>query len=80
MAAHSSIRVWRIPWTEEPGRLQSTGSQRVGHDCGNNTFFVLIDLPSIQVLCLHLNALHRQNIFKLKAKIIPLEGASLVEQ
>ena len=32
MAAHSSILSWRIPWTEEPGRLQSLGSQRVGHD------------------------------------------------
>ena len=32
MAAHSSILAWKIPWTEEPGRLQSTGSQRVGHD------------------------------------------------
>ena len=32
MAAHSRILVWRIPWTEEPGGLQSTESQRVGHD------------------------------------------------
>ena len=32
MATHSSILARRIPWTEEPGRLQSTGSQRVGHD------------------------------------------------
>ena len=32
IATHSSILAWRIPWTEEPGRLQSTGSQRVGHD------------------------------------------------
>ena len=32
MATHSSILAWRIPWTEEPGRLQSTGSQRVRHD------------------------------------------------
>ena len=32
MAAHSRIRAWRIPWTEEPGRLQSKGSQRVEHD------------------------------------------------
>ena len=32
MATHSSIPAWRIPWTEEPGRLQSVGSQRVGHD------------------------------------------------
>ena len=32
MATHSSILAWRIPWMEEPGRLQSMGSQRVGHD------------------------------------------------
>ena len=32
MAAHSSILVWRIPWTEEPGGLLSMGSQRVRHD------------------------------------------------
>ena len=32
MTTHSSILAWRIPWTEEPGGLQSTGSQRVGHD------------------------------------------------
>ena len=32
MATHSSILAWRIPWTEEPGGLHSTGSQRVGHD------------------------------------------------
>ena len=32
MATHSSILAWRIPWTEEPSGLQSTGSQRVGHD------------------------------------------------
>ena len=31
MVTHSSILAWRIPWTEEPGRLQSMGSQRVGH-------------------------------------------------
>ena len=32
MVTHSSILAWRIPWTEKPGRLQSTESQRVGHD------------------------------------------------
>ena len=32
MATNSSILAWKIPWMEEPGRLQSTGSQRVGHD------------------------------------------------
>ena len=38
MATHSGILVWRIPWIEEPGRLQSMGSQRVGHDRATNTF------------------------------------------
>ena len=38
MATHSSILAWRIPWTEEPGRLQSMGSQRVGHDWATSTF------------------------------------------
>ena len=43
MATHSSILVWRIPWTEEPGRLQSIGLQRVGHDCVTNTFTFMLD-------------------------------------
>ena len=38
MAAHSSIPAWRIPWTEEPGGLQSVGLQRVRHDWATNTF------------------------------------------
>ena len=33
MVTHSSILAWKIPWTEEPGRLQSMGSLRFGHDC-----------------------------------------------
>ena len=32
MTTHSNILAWKIPWTEEPGRLQSMGSKRVGHD------------------------------------------------
>ena len=32
MATHSSVLAWRIPWAEEPGKLQSTWSQRVRHD------------------------------------------------
>ena len=36
MATHSSFLAWRIPWSEEPGRLQSMGSQRVGHDRATN--------------------------------------------
>ena len=38
MATYSSILVWEIPWTEEPGNLQSMGSQSVRHDLVTNTF------------------------------------------
>ena len=38
MATHSSILAWRIPWTEEPGRLQYIGLQRVGYNWETNTF------------------------------------------
>ena len=36
MAPHSSTLAWKIPWMEEPGRLQSMGSQRVRHDCATS--------------------------------------------
>ena len=39
MATHSSILAWRIPWMEEPGRLQSTGLQRVGHNWATSLHF-----------------------------------------
>ena len=39
MATHSSTLAWKIPWTEEPGRLPSTGSQRVGHDGATSVSF-----------------------------------------
>ena len=38
MAPHSSTLAWKIPWTEEPGRLQSRGLLRVGHDWSDFTF------------------------------------------
>ena len=38
MATHSSILAWNIPWREEPGGLQSMGSQRVRHDLATSTF------------------------------------------
>ena len=41
MATHSSILAWRISWTEEPGRLQFTGSQRVGHDWATSLSLLL---------------------------------------
>ena len=43
MSTHSSILAWRIPWTEEPGGLESMGSQRVGHD--KNDFTYLMPFP-----------------------------------
>ena len=42
MATHSSILAWRIPWTGEPGRLQSMGSQRVGYDSVTNTHSIAL--------------------------------------
>ena len=39
MTSHSSFLAWRIPWTEEPGGLQSIGSQKVGHDSETSAFF-----------------------------------------
>ena len=51
MATHSSILAWRIPWTEEPGGLQSLGSQRVGHKWVSNTQTVTIIRSSIWFIC-----------------------------
>ena len=44
MAAHSSILAWKIPWTEEPGGLQSMGSQRVRHDLATDYTQVFLKL------------------------------------
>ena len=44
MAIHSSTLAWRIPWTEETGRLQSMGLQRVGHDQVTNTSTFITEL------------------------------------
>ena len=41
MATHSSIVAWRNPWTEEPGKLQTMGLQRAGHDRVTNFHFYL---------------------------------------
>ena len=47
MATHFSILAWKIPWTEEPGRLQSTGSQRVRHDWATSLTHSLINLSEL---------------------------------
>ena len=49
MATHSSIRAWRIPQTEEPGGLQSKGSQRVRHD--SEFHFTAFPLTGPDILC-----------------------------
>ena len=41
MATHSRTLAWKIPWTEDPGRLQSMGSQRVGHDSATSFSLLL---------------------------------------
>ena len=54
MATHSSILAWRIPWTEEPGRLQPTGLQRVRHDWATNTISRFITIPIIILIRLNI--------------------------
>ena len=49
MATHSNILAWRIPWTEEPGRLQSIGSQRVGHDWETCTSLQLLTFRGLSL-------------------------------
>ena len=50
MATHSSILGWRIPQTEEPDRLQSMGSQRVGHDRVTNIFTLKLVITQIPLV------------------------------
>ena len=58
MATHSSILAWRTPWTEEPGGLQSTGSQRIGHNWTSDLTVVSLILILIFILMCHLNAFY----------------------
>ena len=48
MATHSSILTWRIPWTEEPGGLQSPGSKRGGHNSVTKQSNLMADLFAVQ--------------------------------
>ena len=54
MATHSSTLAWRIPWTEEPGRLQSMGSQRVRHDWATKHSTLPNSSPAVGLLSLNL--------------------------
>ena len=51
METHSSILAWEIPWTEEPGRQQSTGSQRVGHDWSMHSCMGVINRQWMESCC-----------------------------
>ena len=53
MAIHSSTIAWKIPWTEEPGRLQSMGSQRGGHDWATSLTYLLLIWRAWTVLRLY---------------------------
>ena len=55
LAIHSSILAWRIPWTEEPGRLQSIGLQKVGHDWSNLAHWLIniVEIPTGKLIGAH---------------------------
>ena len=55
MTIHSSILAWRLPWTEEPGRLQSLGSQRVRHKCTIDTHTCIKANKSLFTYCDHVS-------------------------
>ena len=59
MATHSSVLAWRIPWTEKPGRLQSMGSHRVGHD--RSDLAAAAAAATIVGKCLEISALERKS-------------------
>ena len=61
MVSLSSVLAWRTLWTEEPGGLQSLGSQKVGQDWATNTFHFQIQLAPI-LICLHLQRLFLNKI------------------
>ena len=49
MATHSNILAWRIPWTRDPGRLQSMGSQRVGHDLATTQIWMVATIENFSL-------------------------------
>ena len=62
MATHSSTLAWKIPWTEEPGKLQSMGSQRIRHDWATNTFTLNI---FVQLLFNQIKEIYKEEIYKI---------------
>ena len=62
MATHSSIVAWRIPRTEEPGKLQSMGSQRIRHEWVTNAFTLNI---FVQLLFNQIKEMYKEEIYKI---------------
>jgi len=62
MATHSSVLAWRIPGTEEPGRLQSMGSHRVGHDWSNLAAVAASCSLKVQMLMCFLANMHKKEV------------------
>ena len=56
MASHSSIIVWKIPWTEEPGGLQSTGLERIGHDWAHTYLHTHTHTHSVEITVVKMRA------------------------
>ena len=73
MATHSSILAGRIPWTEEPGRLQSTGSQRVGHDWATFTFISQVESLKVGALDVVSKPFHLREKLKVGSSL-PIAG------
>ena len=61
MAIHSSTLTWKIPWTEEPDKLQSMGSQRVRHDCATSHFTHKL----VMVYIFYINCFRPMNIMEM---------------
>ena len=78
MATHSSILAWGIPWTEEPGRLQSIGLQKVGNDRSNLAHMHACIVGSTVVPCFI--ALHFIAVFTICRFVATLHQASLFYQ
>ena len=76
MAPHSSALAWRVLWTEEPGGLQSTGSQRVGHEWVTNTHAVYMLIPVSQFIAPSLSQLVTTNLFSTSVTLCILETSS----
>ena len=69
MAPHSSTLAWKIPWTEEPGRLQSMGSQRVGHDWAASLSLSIWCKPLNSSLCIRASTQVEDGNFRLSTSM-----------